>query len=379
MTQMDTFDVLIVGAGIIGAAAARELARAGMRVGILEAKFAGGVTTAAGMGHVVVMDDSPAQLALTAYSRSLWQEDAPHFPAGVEYESRGTIWVAADDQEMAEVHAKKKTYAAADVEAQVMDALGLALAEPNLRSGLAGGLLVPQDGVAYPPAAAAFYLGQARALGATLFSARVTAAAEGEVQLANGSRLLAPRIVLATGSDCKLMPNLPIQKRKGHLAITDRYPGFVRHQLVELGYLKSAHKLDSDSVAFNVQPRSTGQILIGSSRQYGSEDPAVEHEMLQRMIARAMEYMPGLAGLSTIRTWTGFRAATRDKLPLIGPAAGVCEDSSLWLAAGFEGLGITNAPGAACLLADAMLGRASRIDRGPYLPSRLALAETAHG
>jgi len=259
-----------------------------------------------------------------------------------------------------------------------MDARALAQAEPNLRSGVAGGLLVPQDGVAYPPAAAAFYLRQARELGATLYSSRGMSAAEGEIRLADGSRLLAPRIVLATGSDCSLMPALPIQKRKGHLAITDRYPGFVHHQLVELGYLKSAHKLQGDSVAFNVQPRSTGQILIGSARQYGSPDSSVEHEILKRMIARATEYMPALAGLSTIRTWTGFRAATKDKLPLIGPAQGVSDDETLWLAAGFEGLGITNAPGAACLLADAMLGRESRIDRKPYLPSRLAQAEVAH-
>jgi glycine/D-amino acid oxidase-like deaminating enzyme len=375
---MTQFDVLIIGAGIIGAAAARELARAGVRVGLVEANFAGGGITAAGMGHVVVMDDSPAQLALTAYSRSLWQEDAPHFPAGVEYESRGTIWVAADDEEMAEVHAKAKTYAAAGVASRVIDAETLALAEPNLRAGLAGGLLVPEDGVAYPPAAAAFYLRQARELGATFYSSRVLTAKHGEVQLAEGARLHAPRLVLATGSDCSLLPALPIQKRKGHLAITDRYPGFVRHQLVELGYLKSAHKLESDSVAFNVQPRSTGQILIGSSRQYGSDDPKVDHEILQRMLARATEYMPSLAGLSTIRTWTGFRAATRDKLPLIGPALGLSDDETLWLAAGFEGLGITNAPGAACLLADAMLGRESRIDRRPYLPERLAQAEVAH-
>jgi glycine/D-amino acid oxidase-like deaminating enzyme len=375
---MKQFDVLIVGAGIIGGAAARELARVGMRVGIVEANFAGCAITAAGMGHVVVMDDSPAQLALTAYSRLLWQEDAPHFPAGVEYESRGTIWVAADDQEMAEVYAKEKTYAAAGVAARVMDAHALAMAEPNLRAGLAGGLLVPEDGVAYPPAAAAFYLRQARELGATLYSSLVTKAGHGEVQLADGSRLFAPRIVLATGSDCSLMPALPIQKRKGHLAITDRYPGFVHHQLVELGYLKSAHKLETDSVAFNVQPRSTGQILIGSSRQYGSDDRGVEREILKRMIARATEYMPKLAELSTIRTWTGFRAATRDKLPLIGPAQGISDDETLWLSAGFEGLGITNAPGAACLLADAMLGRPSRIDRRPYLPERLAQAEVAH-
>ena len=66
--------------------------------------------------------------------------------------------------------------------------------------------------------------------------------------------------------------------------ITDRYPGFVHHQLVELGYLKSAHSVTADSVAFNVQPRQTGQILIGSSRQYGNEDSAVDQAMLTAML-----------------------------------------------------------------------------------------------
>ncbi len=230
---------------------------------------------------------------------------------------------------------------------------------------------MPGDSVVYPPAAAGFYLAEARRLGAEVFLARAVAAAQGQVLLSNGMSLLAERLVLAVGTDCDLLPTLPIQKRKGHLVITDRYPGFLHHQLVELGYLKSAHKVTDDSVAFNIQPRQSGQLLLGSSRQYGDEGPGVEADILKRMIDRAKEYMPELANLSVLRVWTGFRAATADKLPLIGPAAGLSEDRSLWLAVGFEGLGITNAPGAARLLVDAMLRRNSEIDMGPYLPARI--------
>ena len=376
---MKPFDVLIVGAGIVGSAVARECALVGWRVGVIEGGTPAGGATAAGMGHVVVMDDSPAQLALTAFSRSLWQEDSGKLPNSVEYESCGTIWVAADDEEMAEVYARQKTYEEAGVEAQVLTAADLAKKEPNLRRGLTGGLLVPGDGVVYPPAAAGFYLAEARLMGAEVFLARAVSASQGYVVLSDGMSLSAKRIVLAVGTDCDLLPSLPIQKRKGHLVITDRYPNFLHHQLVELGYLKSAHKVTDDSVAFNIQPRQTGQLLLGSSRQYSNEGPEVEAEILRCMIERAQEYMPGLANLSVMRVWTGFRAATADKLPLIGPAAGLSEDSSLWLAAGFEGLGITNAPGAARLLIDAMLGRKSAIDATPYQPARLmAPARLAH-
>ena len=100
-----------------------------------------------------------------------------------------------------------------------------------------------------------------------------------------------------------------MKKRKGHLLITDRYPRFLRHQLVELGYLKSAHSVTADSVAFNIQPRKTGQLLIGSSRQYDVEDSTVDNSILTRMLA-TIEYLPGLAKLSSLRAWTGFRAAT---------------------------------------------------------------------
>ena len=374
---MERFDVLIVGAGIVGSACARECALAGLRVGIIEGGVPAGGATAAGMGHIVVMDDSPAQLALTVYSRSLWRAEAAKLPAAVEYESRGTIWVAADDEEMAEVHAKHKTYATAGVTSQVLNPDELRKQEPNLRDDLAGGLLVPDDGVSYPPAAAGFFLAEAKRLGAAFFSAKALSAANGEVTLTNGVQLNADRIVLAVGTDCELLPTLPIKKRKGHLLITDRYPGFLHHQLVELGYLKSAHKVAADSVAFNIQPRQTGQLLIGSSRQYGSDDKSAEAGILCEMLERAKAYMPGLRNVSALRVWTGFRAATADKLPLIGPARGLSDDSTLWLAAGFEGLGITNSLGAAQLLVDGMVGRASAIDATPYLPSRMT-AEAAH-
>lgn len=156
--------------------------------------------------------------------------------------------------------------------------------------------------------------------------------------------------------------------RKGHLVITDRYPGMVRHQLVELGYLKSAHAVSSDSVAFNVQPRKTGQLLIGSSRQFGAQDTRIEHHMLARMLQRACDYMPALGEFSAIRTWTGFRAATPDKLPLIGPAGP--ESGSLYLATGHEGLGITTSLATGRILADLLLGRPSAIPVDPYLPTR---------
>src|SRR3954470_12816566 len=95
---------------MVGAACARALAREGLRVLVIDAGFTGGGTTAAGMGHVVVMDDSPEQLALTAYSAALWREARATLPAAVEYDACGTIWVAEDDAQLDAVREKQRIY-----------------------------------------------------------------------------------------------------------------------------------------------------------------------------------------------------------------------------------------------------------------------------
>lgn len=364
-----TADVAVVGAGIVGAACAFELAQAGVQVLVIDRAFIGGGATAAGMGHIVVMDDSEAQFALTRYSQILWDDLQPEAPATLEFERCGTVWVAADEDEMSEVRRKFAYYGERGVHTEILDSASLRKAEPNLRHGLAGGLLVPGDSVLYPPCGAAFLLDRARSFGTRVhLSQNVTALGKGTVSTADGASFSAKFVINATGQHApSLTPGLNIKPRKGHLVITDRYPHFIRHQLVELGYLKSAHSVTSDSVAFNIQPRKTGQILIGSSRQYDTASAEVDSKILSRMLKRAFEYVPALGPTSGIRTWTGFRAATPDKLPLIGPHS---DDPSVIVAAGHEGLGITTSLGTGRLVADFILKRKSAIPLEPYLPSR---------
>ena len=365
-------DAIVVGAGIVGAACAAALARDGWRVTIFERSFASSGTTSVGMGHLVVMDDSPEQLALTKYSLRLWRELTPILDRRAELDACGTLWVAEDEAQLEALRAKRELYATADVATEVLDAQALCEAEPNLRRDLAGALRVTHDSVVYPPGATLSLLDDARKHGAVLRDGiDVEAIVPNGVRLAN-EVLRADIVVNATGPWApRLTPALPITPRKGHLAITDRYPAFCRHQIVELGYLSSAHVMTSESVAFNIQPRSTGQVLIGSSRELVGWDAQINREILRRMLQRASHFMPGLGDLSVIRCWTGFRPATPDKLPLIGPWDPI---PGLWIAAGHEGLGITTSLGTARLLADQIAGRAPEIDPGPFSPMRALAA-----
>jgi glycine/D-amino acid oxidase-like deaminating enzyme len=366
-------DVIVIGAGIVGAACAHALAQTGRRVLVLDARSGG--ATGAGMGHLVVMDDNPAELALSSHSIAQWRVLAPRMSEDCAYSACGTLWIAANEEEMAEAERKQQRLRAHGIESRLLDGTAVARAEPALRNGLAGALEVTGDGILYAPNAARWLLAQGGD------SVRVEHAKVGEIEgdgtlrLVGGGRRTAPQIVLANGIEATtLCPELPIRPKKGHLLITDRYPGTVHHQLVELGYVTSAHHSDGDSVAFNVQPRPTGQLLIGSSRQFDTTDPSVEAPMLARMLQRTLEYLPGLADLTAVRSWTGMRAATPDGLPLLGKHPW---REKLWLAVGHEGLGVTTAPGSAHLLAAQMNGTAPQFDAAPYAPRGLSAEKCA--
>jgi len=362
-------DAIVVGAGIVGAACAAALTRDGWRVTVLDRAFASAGTTSVGMGHVVVMDDSPEQLALTSYSAQLWRDLRPQLDKRAEFDACGTLWIAEDETQLDALEEKRAMYRSARVAADVIDARELREAEPSLRDDLLGALLVPDDAVIYPPGATLQLLDLARNGGAV-----VREGVSVKELVPNGVRcgdemLYADVVINAAGAASPaLTPGLPIVPRKGHLAITDRYPGLCRHQIVELGYLTSAHAMTSESVAFNVQPRSTGQVLIGSSRELVGWDATLNHAILSRMLARAADLMPVLRDVSIIRTWTGFRPATPDKLPLIGrwdPVPGI------WIAGGHEGLGITTSLASAELIADQLAGRTPQIDAAPFSPMRV--------
>ena len=361
-------DAIVVGAGIVGAACAAALARDGWRVTVLDRTFAASGTTSVGMGHIVVMDDSPEQLALTAYSARLWRDLRSRLGRRSEYDACGTLWIAENAEQLAAIDAKQSIYAAGGVRAEVIDAAVLRDAEPGLRLDLLGALLVPDDAVIYPPGATLDLLDLARERGAVVRDGADVREIVDHGVVVGHERLSADVVINAAGAAAPaLTPGLPIVPRKGHLAITDRYPHLCHHQIVELGYLTSAHAMTSESVAFNVQPRSTGQVLIGSSRELVGWDASLNRALLQQMLQRAADLMPALRDTSITRVWTGFRPATPDKLPLIGPWE---PTPGLWVAGGHEGLGITTALGTARLLGDLVLGRPPSLDPVPFDPAR---------
>ena len=95
-------DVLVIGAGIVGSACAFTLQQQGYQVTLIDEKSPGSGVTAAGMGHLVALDESEDELNLCLYALSLWQDFVREHPSVGDYSQCGTLWVAENDEQLAE-------------------------------------------------------------------------------------------------------------------------------------------------------------------------------------------------------------------------------------------------------------------------------------
>jgi glycine/D-amino acid oxidase-like deaminating enzyme len=317
------------------------------------------------MGHIAVEDGSPTQFALTRISQQLWREAMGELPENVEYDECGTLRIATGEEQMSAARRTQELFAKHRIASFLLDPAQTAEAEPNLRTGLAGSLLVPGDAMIYPPCAASALLDRAReGRIAIRLNEEVASVSPGEITVRDGTKIIAKHIVIACGLwSPKFCAGISLVPCRSHLVETDRYPRFVRRKIIELGAPEDA------AATFDIQPRRTGQMLVGSSWQRGASDEAVDHEILGRMLAHARNFLPSFGGMSVVRAWTGTHVVTPDGFPLIGPCPG---HDKIWLATGHGQTGVTTALATARLLLDQLLNRKSAIPLEPYLPSRFA-------
>ena len=336
---------------------------------MIEKANIGGGTTAAGMGHIAVMDDSPAQMHLCRRSQELWHELIAEIGPDAEALHGGSTWIAEDEEEWQECLRKQSLYSEWGVPNQLWDQKKLRESEPELAHDLLGAFHLPADHVVYQPRCARWLADRAVDRGGKIKQGSVCRVESGAISLENGEQIQADHVVVATGALTDLLPEwLHIRPRKGHLMITPKGMPLCASQLIELGYLKSAHGHSDTSVAFNLQPRPHGQNLLGSSRQFSDISKVCSAEILHQMVMRAMRYIPRIADVPMIRAWTGFRPCTHDHLPVVGRDP--FDDAIHW-AVGHEGLGITTSLATAELIAHGILGTSPPIDPQPYLPNRM--------
>lgn len=371
--------MVIVGAGVVGAACAYYAARSGLTVAVVDRGAVAGGTTGAGEGNLLVSDKEPGpELELALLSTRLWCELADELPPEIEYEAKGGLVVAADAPGLASLRTFSEAQAKAGVQGTFVPADRLHDVEPHLAPDLAGGVLYPQDAQVQPALAAAHLL---RASGARLhLGTEVTAVVRGPDGAVRGVRtpdgeLHAPAVVNATGTWAGRFATLagvsvPVLPRRGCVLVTEPLPRVVRRKVYAADYVAD---VASGSAALQtsavVEGTPAGPVLIGASRERIGFDRTLSMEVLRRLAAQATALFPMLAGVRVLRTYQGFRPYLPDHLPAIGPDP---RAPGLLHACGHEGAGIGLAPATGRLIAAALTGADGPLDARPFRPERFA-------
>ncbi|MEU4350183.1 FAD-binding oxidoreductase [Streptomyces sp. NPDC023838] len=380
MPTRTSSDVIVIGAGVVGAACAYYSARAGLTVTVVDRGPVAGGTTGAGEGNLLLSDKEPGpELSLALASAELWRELAELLPPQIEYEPKGGLVVASGEPGMKALRDFATGQQRAGVRAEEVPADRLYDLEPHLAPGLAGGFHYPQDAQVMPALAAAHLL---RAGGGRIglrLGEEVTALLTGEggevkgVRTASGTRIHAPYVVNAAGTWGGRVAglaglDLPVLPRRGFVLVTEPLPRVVRHKVYAADYVAD---VASDSAALQtsavVEGTAAGPVLIGASRERVGFDRTLSTEALRRLAAQAVALFPVLGGVRALRTYAGFRPYLPDHLPAIGHDPGM---PGLLHACGHEGAGVGLAPVTGLIVAACLTGGELPLDIAPFAPGR---------
>ncbi|GCB44288.1 FAD-binding oxidoreductase [Streptomyces sp. NL15-2K] len=377
MSERLTCDVVVVGAGMVGAACALYAARAGLDATVVDRGSVAGGTTGAGEGNLLVSDKEPGpELDLALLSGRLWEELAGDYGEIFEYEAKGGVVVASTSDGLTALERFADGQRAAGVVADTVTGGDLYDLEPHLAPGLPGGVHYPQDSQVMPALAAAHLL---KASGARLLTGRtvteVLRTADGAVRGVRTDRgdLHAPAVINAAGTwgaelAARAGTSLPVLPRRGFVLVTEPLPRLVRHKVYAADYVAD---VASDSAALQTSPvvegTAAGPILIGASRERVGFDRTFSLPAVRALAAGATRLFPFLADVHALRSYLGFRPYMPDHLPAIGPDPRV---PGLFHACGHEGAGIGLATGTGHLIAQALTAKTPDLDLAPFRPDR---------
>jgi glycine oxidase len=375
-------DVAVVGGGVAGLAAARELARRGLKVAVLDDGKAGAASRAAAgmLAPQAEADRADELFELLCASREMYPDFAESLlresGVDIELDRTGTLYLALNDEDAEEVERRFAWQSGAGLEVERLTAREARALEPNVSAGVRVALRFPRDWQVENRRLAVALDAAAEAAGA-----RIIRAAEARgVRVADGravgvvtseGELDAGAVVFAAGAwnsqlhkfsddgQPLLSDDPEVEPVRGQMLCyrqPDALAALVRHVVYSpRGYLV---------------PRRDGRLLAGSTTEHAGFDCRVTENGARLIAAQAAELAPAVAMLDVTDSWAGLRPRAADGLPVLGESAGV---RGLFYAAGFYRNGILLAPAAGEIVADLLTNGATRLSPRvlkPFSPAR---------
>jgi glycine oxidase len=365
-------DVVVIGAGIIGCAIARAVARSGSSVIVLERRAVGAESSGAAAGMLGVQGETEDEvmLRLGARSRALFpgllQALREETGREVEFWSSGTLFLAFGEEDRHGLEARRRWQRTAGFDSEWLDRAAALALEPRLHPRLEGAVLFRADARVDNRALTHALAQSAARAGAAFHSAEsarslvLDGGRVGGVET-DQHRIACDVVVNAAGAWAGRLPGgtpIPIRPVRGQIVVVqDAKPPF-RHAIYSpRGY----------AVA-----RRDGRVLLGSTREEAGFEKRVTAAGVAKIVRSGLELAPALAELPLREFWSGLRPASVDGRPVIG------EDPSVpghYFACGHFRNGVLLAPLTAEIVDDLIRGRA-RSDIGPLRPERFTAAAT---
>jgi glycine/D-amino acid oxidase-like deaminating enzyme len=377
MASSGKHEVVIIGAGIIGAAAAYYLSRHPVTVTVLEGEAPAAGATGASDGAVSVGTKRPGpMMKIARKARALYEQlHAEGILAGI-YHRRKTFLIARSDAERELVVRHIGDLNLAGEPAEQLDRAQLDAMLAGLGASVLGGGVVPGDGHVlgyevvnrFLTLSGVTLLRNTAALGLETSGGRVTG-----VRTEAGT-LPADTVIAAAGLGSRELLDLSdaLLPRKGQMLVTDRLrpsgPVLPGH-IISASYLaaKRATQIHESRIGLVIDPLMTGQLLIGGTRESDNSDRRTDAETISVIVREAIDLYPPVATCRVIRTFSGIRTASRDGLPIVG-----CSPfyEGLVIATGFEGDGICLGPLMGKVSAEIALEKVPSLDVSALSPRR---------
>lgn len=374
--------MVVVGAGIVGAATCYFLSKRGIRVRLIEAAAPSAAASGAADGAVSVASKRPGPMMTAALAGiALYRQLERDGPLTGLFKSRPTLMVAENDAEAESLVGHAAALAGGGMRLSHLEGGALRRHLPGIASHVRLAVEVGDEGhaIGYEIVRrliAASGLAVERGVAATGLVTNDDGTAVTAVRTARGM-VGASHVVIAAGGGSAALLGLAhaTRPRKGQLVVTERSPALAASlpgSLMSCRYLLSKDAIRTADAepgrrfGLVIDPLRTGQFLVGGTREE-RDDTGNDHDAVSRMLGSAMRLLPALARLRVIRVFAGVRTATRDGLPIVGRMPGF---RNLLVATGFEGDGICLGPLIGREIAGLVAGETAGIDMGPFAPDR---------
>jgi glycine/D-amino acid oxidase-like deaminating enzyme len=362
---MESFDVIVIGAGVIGSSVAYHLVKKGLDVALIEKGGIAAGTSSRCDAVALICDKKPGIDTEIGYaSIQLFKQLAQELSVDFEFSSRGSLYVCETERELEIAQGYVADQVRDGYDMRMVDRHELLDIEPYLASDLAGGIWTEADSSMNPYKLCYAFVEEGKKLGLKVFDYHAVSEIHRDVQgkiervvtdrgtfktrkIVNCAGVWSPKIAGMVGIE------IPIVPRKGMVLITEKTSKQITRQKVhEFGYMLSKFEdihfkrnvselVEKHNVAFTIEPTDAHNFLVGGHRAFKGFDIRSEIDVMQAIAERALRFLPVLRDLNCIRAYAGVRPWVPDHLPIVSE---VEEVPGFFIASGHEGDGISMSP-----------------------------------